>query len=328
MTLVDQRDDPLPLAVSQGDPAGIGPEIIVKALATRPDLARESVIHGDPDVLHDTARRLGLSAPTRIEVVTYSQEKPLETGVETAATGDHAYRCVLSAARSVLAGNARALVTAPLSKHAMNQAGHLYPGHTELLAQVAGGCSVRMMLANPELRVVLVTIHEPLAKAVQMLDQAIVEETINIAARALTISLGRAPRLAVAGLNPHAGESGLLGREEIEIISPAIESAKRKGINVRGPLPPDTVFMSARGLATFDAVIAMYHDQGLIPVKYLGVEDGVNVTLGLPFVRTSPDHGTAFDIAGKGIAQANSMISALNAAVEMTLPSDRQPEGS
>ncbi|MFK7965266.1 MAG: 4-hydroxythreonine-4-phosphate dehydrogenase PdxA [Burkholderiaceae bacterium] len=324
MTRVDQRHDHQPLAISQGDPAGIGPEIIVKALATRSDLAHDSVVHGDSVVLRDAAHRLGLPPPPNIEVVTYSREKQLEIGVESAATGDHAYRCVLSAARSVLAGNARALVTAPLSKHAMNLAGHTYPGHTELLAETAGDCPVRMMLANPELRVVLVTIHEPLARAVEMLDQAIVEETIEIAARALTISLGRAPRLAVAGLNPHAGESGLLGREEIEIISPAIESAKRKGIDAQGPLPPDTVFMSARGLRTFDAVIAMYHDQGLIPVKYLGVEDGVNVTLGLPFVRTSPDHGTAFDIAGKGIAQANSMMCAIRAAVEMTSPPDRK----
>lgn len=313
----------MPLAVSQGDPSGIGPEIIVRALAEQPDLAEQCVVHGDPDLLASTARSLNLSTPPNIEVVTYSNPEPVNLGADSALSGDHAFRCVVSAANSVLGGKARALVTAPLSKQAMNLAGHLYPGHTELLAELAGGQPVRMMLANTELRVVLVTIHQPLAQAIASINSALIVETIEIAATSLAAFLGRAPRLAVAGLNPHAGEAGLLGREEIEIITPAIKITQGNGIDVQGPFAPDTVFMNARGLQRFDAVIAMYHDQGLIPVKYLGVEEGVNITLGLPFVRTSPDHGTAFDIAGKGIAQAQSMIIALTTAIEMTDQNNR-----
>ena len=307
-----------PLAISQGDPGGIGPEIIVKALASQPGLAQQCVVHGDPDLLNATAKSLRLPIPPKIEVVAYTHGSSLTVGASSALSGDHAFRCVVSAAKSVLAGKARALVTAPLSKQAMNLAGHHYPGHTELLAELAGGQAVRMMLANAELRVVLVTIHQPLAEAIRSLSIELIAQAIEIAAASLAVSLGRAPRLAVAGLNPHAGEAGLLGQEEIEIIAPAIELMRNKGIDAQGPFPPDTVFMSARGMARYDAVIAMYHDQGLIPVKYLGVEDGVNITLGLPFVRTSPDHGTAFDIAGRGIAQAKSMASALIAAIEMT----------
>lgn len=323
MNANSDRPPVLPLAVSQGDPSGIGPEIIVKALAEQSSLAEQCVVHGDPDLLNATAKALDLPIPPNIEVVTYSQEGYLNIETDSAWSGDHAFRCVVSAAKSVIAGNARALVTAPLSKQAMNLAGHHYPGHTELLAELAGGRPVRMMLANAELRVVLVTIHQPLAQAIGSLSTALIAETIEIASASLAVMLGRAPRLAVAGLNPHAGEAGLLGREEIEIISPAIKITQNKGIDVQGPFSPDTVFMSARGLQRFDAVIAMYHDQGLIPVKYLGVEEGVNITLGLPFVRTSPDHGTAFDIAGKGTAQAQSMISALSAAVEMTASDNR-----
>jgi 4-hydroxythreonine-4-phosphate dehydrogenase len=218
------------------------------------------------------------------------------------------------------------LVTAPLHKEALHAAGapyDQYPGHTELLqaeAALHAGVTlaqmpVRMMLANDELRTVLVSIHVSLREALNAITFERVLQTLRITHDALSRVLGRAPRMAVAGVNPHAGEGGLFGREEIDILQPALTQARAEGLNVHGPFAPDTVFMRARrkpdGQREFDVVIAMYHDQGLIPVKYLGVELGVNVTLGLPLVRTSPDHGTAMDLAGKGQADASSMIQAI-----------------
>ena len=219
-----------------------------------------------------------------------------------------------------LDGRARAVVTAPLAKEALQAGGHSYPGHTELLAELAGGADVRMMLANHELRTVLVSIHLSLREAIERVHTSNVVDTIRIADAALRRAGVDMPRIAVAGLNPHAGENGMFGREEIEQIAPAVAQARESGIRAFGPFPPDTVFMRARGFAEFDVVIAMYHDQGLIPVKYLGLDEGVNVTIGLPFVRTSPDHGTAFDIAGKpgpkgrGLADARSLVSAIRQA--------------
>lgn len=233
---------------------------------------------------------------------------------------------------SRLPGAPGALVTAPLSKAALHLAGYAYPGHTEILQAFAAQAAqapvpVRMMLANDELRVVLVSVHVALREAIARLSVAGVLETLEIAHTSLSAMLGRAPRLAVAGLNPHAGEDGLFGREELDLIAPAIAQAQARGILASGPYPPDTVFARARlsrhdhthnqpGTA-FDAVIAMYHDQGLIPVKYLGIEHGVNVTLGLPFVRTSPDHGTAFDIAGQGRSDARSLLAAIRMARQL-----------
>jgi 4-hydroxythreonine-4-phosphate dehydrogenase len=228
-----------------------------------------------------------------------------------------------------LRGEIAALVTAPLHKEALSAAGAPYdqfPGHTEMLQAAAAKhlgkavaeVPVRMMLANDELRTVLVSIHMSLREALVAVTYDNVLQTILITHAALTAALGRAPRIAVAGVNPHAGEGGLFGREEIEVIAPAIAAARAKGCNVSGPWAPDTVFMRARHTATkageFDVVVAQYHDQGLIPVKYLGVEKGVNVTLGLPLVRTSPDHGTAFDIAGAGHADASSLLEAVRMA--------------
>lgn len=221
------------------------------------------------------------------------------------------------------------MVTAPLHKEAMHAAGapfDAFPGHTELLqAQAAryvgktlAEMPVRMMLANEELRTVLVSIHVSLRAAIEAVTFANVLETIQITHASLARVLGRSPRIGVAGLNPHAGEGGLFGREELDIIAPAIAAARASGCDVSGPWAPDTVFMRARRLCDapgeFDVVVAMYHDQGLIPVKYLGVEKGVNVTLGLPLVRTSPDHGTAFDIAGKGLADPSSLLEAVAVA--------------
>jgi len=301
-----------PIAISMGDPCGIGPEIVVRALA-EPALAEDCIVFGDAGVLQATATWLQLPVPPRIEPVTRLQPLP-RLGEPDAAAGDAAYRYIVAAARSARSGEARALVTAPISKAALQAAGHRWPGHTELLADLAGGAEVRMMLANDELRVVLVTVHLALRDAIDALDTKRILKTIAIADAGLRRAGIAKPRLAVAGLNPHAGESGLFGREEIDIIAPAVEAARADGIDATGPHPPDTVFMQARGFARFDAVIAMYHDQGLIPVKYRGIDQGVNVTLGLPFVRTSPDHGTAYDIAGQGVADPASLLAAIRLA--------------
>ena len=325
----------LPIAVTMGDPAGIGPEIVLKLIASRPpgeanvpgapaatsldDKPRSDfVVYGDPIVLAREARRLGLNTERLAirECSTLPADLPL--GRVDRRAGDAAFRAVRQAAADAVAGRVRAVVTAPLNKEAMNAAGHRFPGHTEILAEVAGGVPVRMMLANQELRTVLVTIHTPLRQAIEQLTAASILETIRLTHAHLRVAGIPSPRIAVAGLNPHAGEGGLIGREEIEIIAPAIAAAQRDGIDATGPHAPDTVFMRARGFAEFDVVIAMYHDQGLIPVKYLGLEEGVNVTVGLPFVRTSPDHGTAFDIAGKGIADTRSLAAAIRMADEMS----------
>jgi 4-hydroxythreonine-4-phosphate dehydrogenase len=252
-------------------------------------------------------------------------------GQVSAQAGRQAAAAVVQAAQAALAGQVAAVVTAPLHKEALHAAGVDFPGHTELLqAQAAqflnrsvSEVPVRMMLANAELRTVLVSIHVSLRQALEAVTYENVLETLRISHDSLSRLLGRVPRIAVAGLNPHAGEGGLFGREELEVIQPALEQALALGMQVVGPLAPDTVFMRARQApgkpGEFDAVVAMYHDQGLIPIKYLGVDEGVNVTLGLPFVRTSPDHGTAFDKAGSGMASESSLVEALKMAQKLSL---------
>ena len=327
-----------PLAITLGDPAGIGPETIVRAFAEAPDATRDCCVVGDVGVLRRAAQLLpGLPwVVARVDMLHEATEapprcipvlqpgpdaQPVPWGVVDAAAGRLAADCVQWGARAALRGETAALVTAPVHKEALAAAGVPYPGHTELLqaeAAAFAGCAladmpVRMMLANDELRTVLVSIHVSLRDAIDAVSRESVLQTIRIAHAALAGMLGRAPRIGVAGLNPHAGEGGLFGREEIEHIAPAVAQARAGGLDVHGPFAPDTVFMRARNGA-FDVVVAMYHDQGLIPVKYLGVEQGVNVTLGLPLVRTSPDHGTAFDIAGTGRADARSLVAALRMA--------------
>ena len=309
-----------PIAITMGDPAGIGPEIILRALARAPETGLEGpfFVYGCPGWMEAVARRLGLNTGL-LEVVPVTEvPEDLPVGQVSAAGGEAAFQAVYRAAQDAMAGKVRAVVTAPLSKAAMNLAGHVYPGHTEILAEVGGNVPVRMMLANEELRTVLVSIHVPLGVAVSSLSTAGIVETIRLTDAFLRMTGIQAPRIAVAGINPHAGEDGLLGDEEIRVIGPAVHEARAQGIDASGPWPPDTVFMRARGFAEFDVVIAMYHDQGLIPVKYLGVDEGVNLTVGLPFVRTSPDHGTAFDIAGKGIAQPNSLLAAMRMAERLS----------
>ncbi len=263
-----------------------------------------------------------------------SDGSPVDTslapwGHVSAKAGRMGGQAVVWAAQAALRGEIAALVTAPLHKEALALAGwpfDQFPGHTELLQSEAAAfhgkavaeMPVRMMLANDELRTVLVSIHVSLLDAIRAVTFDAVIQTLHITHQALYKTLGHPPRMGVAGLNPHAGEGGLFGREEIDIIAPAIAAARAQGMRAYGPFAPDTVFMRARAqpgrTGEFDVVIAMYHDQGLIPVKYLGVEKGVNVTLGLPLVRTSPDHGTAFDIAGQGVADASSLIEAVRVA--------------
>jgi 4-hydroxythreonine-4-phosphate dehydrogenase len=340
-----------PIAITLGDPAGIGPEIIAKAFRDAPELTGGCFVAGDVATLR---RAVKVISAGQIPLPVALIETPAEAlimpprclpllqlgdlaeivpfGCLNANAGKLAAECVVWAAQAALRGEVAAMVTAPLNKEALALAGapHAnYPGHTEMLqALAAAHCGkslaempVRMMLANDELRVVLVSIHVSLRDAIEAVTFDNVLQTLRITHDSLNAFLGRAPRFGVAGLNPHAGESGLFGREEIDIIAPAIAAARLQGLQVRGPFAPDTVFMRARNKndrpGEFDVVVAMYHDQGLIPVKYLGVEQGVNVTLGLPLVRTSPDHGTAFDIAGTGQADASSLLAAIRLARQL-----------
>ncbi|HYE70265.1 MAG TPA: 4-hydroxythreonine-4-phosphate dehydrogenase PdxA [Aquabacterium sp.] len=322
------------LAVTMGDPAGIGPEIAVRALAAQ-DNGR-CVVVGDVGVMRRAVRQCGLLSPVVVldrpadlpppGCVPVWQPEGLPPGLDAlpqgqvlAACGAAAARCIEAGTALALRGEVAGLVTAPIHKEALSAAGVPYPGHTEMLQALTGAGAVRMMLANPQLRVVLVTIHLSLRRAIDSLDVAGVLETLRITDAALKRWGIARPRIAVAGLNPHAGEGGLFGDEELRIIAPAIAQAAAEGIGAEGPLAPDTVFMRARHAppahpGEFDAVVSMVHDHGLIAVKYLGVEEGVNVTLGLPIVRTSPDHGTAFDIAGRGVADAASLRAALRMA--------------
>ena len=332
-----------PVAITMGDACGIGPEIVLKACAERLGTAgaQPLLVYGDAGVLAREARALGLAldvvtvdspeaaaaiaiAPSgaggrlRVPVIACSElPVDLPTGRVDARAGAAAHAAIVRASHDAIAQRVCAVVTAPIHKEAIAAAGVRHPGHTELLAELAGVTDVRMMLANDELRTILVTIHVPLRAAIDAITREAVRDTITIADAGLKrLGIAR-PRIAVAGLNPHAGEGGLMGREEIESITPAIADARAAGIDASGPWPGDTVFMRARHFRDFDVVVAMYHDQGLIPVKYLGVDTGVNVTVGLPFVRTSVDHGTAFDIAGHGVADHHSLLAAIDLALKL-----------
>ena len=330
----------LPLLVTMGDASGIGPEIIAGAAAAGE--LDDAVVVGDTGVLRRAVAACGLALPIAVlehpsdraacppGVLAVCSPASLQPGLADlsfgeidARAGAAAARCIEQAVAWMREGAGRAIVTAPIHKEALSAAGIAFPGHTEMLQALAAASGaplppVRMMLANDELRVVLVTIHMSLRRAIDALSTQGIVDTLAIThAAGLRFGLA-APRIAVAGLNPHAGEGGLFGDEEITLIAPAIAQARAAGIVASGPYAPDTVFMRARDAAgkpgEFDFVVAMTHDHGLIPVKYLGVEQGVNVTLGLPFVRTSPDHGTAFDIAGRGIADPSSLVAAVRMA--------------
>jgi 4-hydroxythreonine-4-phosphate dehydrogenase len=332
----------LPVAISMGDACGIGPEIIAKAFAA--GMLRRGLVVGELAVMRRAAAIVaaaeGVSLPVaQLECAAQALQAPprcvpvlpvtglpaglaeLPLGRVDARAGAAAARCIREAAALARAGEVAAIVTAPIHKEALAAAGEPYPGHTELLQAEAGASAVRMMLANDELKTVLVSIHVSLREAIATVSTESVLQTLRIAHTAASLWGVPVPRIAVAGLNPHAGEGGMFGDEELRFIAPAIEAARREGIDATGPYAPDTVFMRARHApghaGEFDLVIAMYHDQGLIPVKYLGVEQGVNVTLGLPFVRTSPDHGTAFDLAGTGRADPRSLIAAFEMACRL-----------
>ncbi|WP_183353863.1 4-hydroxythreonine-4-phosphate dehydrogenase PdxA [Geomonas silvestris] len=321
------------IAVTMGDPSGVGPEIIVQALAD-PELNRlcRPLVLGDRGALERalaitklplTLETVQETGPLRREPgVVYLREltrlasEEMTFGSPSAAGGDAAYRYICEAAQLCLSGAAKAMATAPINKEALNRAGHHFPGHTELLAQLTGTDQVVMMLAGERLRVTLVTIHEALAQVPALVTRERVLETIRITDRALARYFCPAPRLAVLALNPHCGEGGLFGDEERTVIAPAIAAARAEGIDAVGPLSADTLFHFAVS-GGYDAVVCMYHDQGLIPLKLLHFDDGVNVTLGLPIIRTSVDHGTAYDLAGTGKASAQSMKAALVMAAQM-----------
>jgi 4-hydroxythreonine-4-phosphate dehydrogenase len=321
------------IAITMGDAAGIGPEIIMKALAV-------PQVHAfcRPLVVGDAARlrRAGEIVGSTLRVhslreaaqATFGQGRvecidlplvpaDLPFGRTSAIAGEAAFRFIERAVRIVEAGGAQAICTAPLSKEALHAAGHKYPGHTELLAALTGTPEVSMMLTAPKLRVIHVTTHIGLLDAIERIDAALVERVIGRAHDTLRKAGIARPRIGVCGINPHAGENGLFGRgEEAGKIEPAVKNAQARGIDVRGPLPADTLFfLAARG--DFDIVVAMYHDQGHGPIKVLGLESGVNITIGLPVVRTSVDHGTAFDIAGSGVADERSLIEALRQAAAL-----------
>lgn len=327
------------VGLTMGDPAGIGPEIIAKSMsdAALYEHCRPLVI-GDVEILRRTVASLGLA------LVVHPTDQPSEglyrhgtLDVLQAVTGDlsaitlgrvqpeagkAAGECVVRATELALAGLIDAIATAPLNKDALNQAGYHYPGHTEMLADLTGAKDYSLTLIAGKLRVIHVTTHVSMRRALDLVDRASVGRIIRLADRFCRTIGVEAPRVAVAGFNCHAGENGLFGTEEIEHIRPAIDDARADGVDVSGPWPGDTIFYRA-SKGEFDIVVAMYHDQGHIPVKMLGFEAGVNLTAGLPIIRTSVDHGTAFDIAGKGVAGHGSMIEAVKLAAR--LARERQP---
>ncbi|MEI7617275.1 MAG: 4-hydroxythreonine-4-phosphate dehydrogenase PdxA [Actinomycetota bacterium] len=324
------------IAVTMGDPAGVGAEVIVKALSRAEVTAMcRPVVIGDAHRLTIAAQLCGLSLRIRVvadpselasatELSTITVIDPqvvpaaLEWGVVSPQAGEAAYRYVAIAAQLAISGKVQAICTAPLNKEALHAAGHLFPGHTELLAHLTGTDEVSMMLEAPGLRVVHVTTHIGILDAIDRINPALIERTVRRTHSTLRRAGIDLPRFAVCGINPHAGENGLFGRgEEADKIAPAVAQLQSEGIDVVGPLPADTLFYRARR-GEFDCVVAMYHDQGHGPVKVLGLEAGVNITIGLPVVRTSVDHGTAFDIAGTGVADERSMIEALKQAVALS----------
>ena len=349
-----------PIAITMGDPGGIGPEIVLKcflksldnpssrevmqgafivgdlphlerakaSLGQNSNLLKLKQIKQIEDIYLDDFIKKNLDGSAKVPILDVERSETSCSSLAPISTisvqaGRAAARNIFWGAKAALRGEVAALVTAPINKQSLALAGIDFPGHTEMLQFSAAehlGVSVsqipvRMMLVSPELRVVLVSIHLSLRAAIEQVTKENILQTLKITHDSLMGVLGRAPRIAVAGLNPHSGEGGLMGKEELEIIAPAINLARTKygDMNVSGPYAPDTVFMQAR-TGVYDVVIAMYHDQGLIPIKYLGLDRGVNVTLGLPLVRTSPDHGTAFEIAGQGVADPASMWASIELA--------------
>lgn len=322
-----------PLILTPGEPGGVGRELALMAwrhaTANGPSSA-PFVLIDDPDAVTARARRIGSTTPIRVvetpaeglsvfgsalPILAHSFPEPDAPGTPDPANGHAVVDAIRRAVEIVQAGDGAAVVTNPIQKETLYRAGFTHPGHTEFLAALAGA-DIRpvMLLASPELRVVPVTIHIPLAEVPRQLTTELIVETGRITARAMTADFGIArPRLAIAGLNPHAGEGGALGKEDGEIVAPAVEALKAEGIDAFGPAPADTLF-HAEARKGYDVVLGMYHDQVLVPIKTLDFWGGVNVTIGLPFIRTSPDHGTALDIAGTGTARESSLVAAIDLA--------------
>lgn len=321
------------IAITMGDPAGIGPEIIMKALA-QPEVHAicQPLVVGDAGRLRQAGAIVG--STITVDSLAHADEALFGTGAVqcidlkcvpddlpfgklSPVAGETAYRCIAAAVEIVQAGQAQGICTAPLSKEALHAAGHKFPGHTEMLAHLTGTPEVSMMLVSPKLRVIHVTTHIGLIDAIARIEPGLVERVIT-RGHGVLVKAGIAnPKIGVCAINPHAGENGLFGHgEEAEKITPAVEACQARGWDVRGPLPADTLFFLA-GRGDYDMVVAMYHDQGHGPIKVLGLEAGVNITVGLPVIRTSVDHGTAFDIAGTGVADERSLIEALRQAVEL-----------
>ncbi len=321
------------IAITMGDPAGIGPEVIMKALA-QPEAQElcNMLVIGDAGRLRQAGKIVG--GALQVDSLADAKDanftsknvqcvdlkivpEDLPFGQMSPVAGEAAYRYIEKAVQVVQAGLAQGICTAPLSKEALHAAGHKYPGHTELLAHLTGTPEVSMMLVSPKLRVIHVTTHIGLIDAIRKIEPGLVERVITRGHDVLVKAGITNPKIGVCAINPHAGENGLFGYgEEAEKITPAVEKCQAKGWDVRGPLPADTLFFLA-GRGDYDMVVAMYHDQGHGPIKVLGLESGVNITVGLPVIRTSVDHGTAFDIAGKGIADERSLIEALRQAVDL-----------
>lgn len=314
------------LALTVGDPAGIGPEVVLKALAQSQLPAAELSVYGPLALLKERAARFGLLQPEQLPAVFVDvpADGPVPLGQHSPAGGRAAAEAVLAAAREALAGRLDGLVTAPLNKESLAAAGYPWPGHTELLAEVAGTDDFAMLFVGGGLRVALLTIHRALRSVPELLTPALVKRVTRLVHRELPRFGCARRRIALCGLNPHAGEGGLFGTEERDVMVPALAALRAEGLDVHGPFPADSLFVRhQRG--EFDAVVAAYHDQGLIPVKLAAFGQAVNVTLGLPFVRTSVDHGTGFDIVEQGSADPGSLLEALQVAVGMC--GERTPPG-
>jgi 4-hydroxythreonine-4-phosphate dehydrogenase len=321
-----------PLALTLGDPAGVGPEVTAAAWRALRETGPAFFAVGDARTLAATGAPVTEIAEASealsrfadaLPVLDIPLARPVIPGKPTAEAATCVVRWIEAAVQLALEGAAAGVVTAPIAKATLYETGFAFPGHTEFIgeltkaAPMAGARGPVMMLATEGLRAALVTVHEPLARVPQLITEARIVGIGTVVAEALGRDFGiERPRIAVAGLNPHAGEGGALGREDLEVVAPAVEALRRAGIDARGPLSADTMFHEA-ARSTYDAALCLYHDQALIPVKMLDFWGGVNLTLGLPIVRTSPDHGTAFDIAGKGLARSDSMIAAVRLAAEI-----------
>jgi 4-hydroxythreonine-4-phosphate dehydrogenase len=322
--------------ITMGDPSGIGPEIILKSFENPLIRKNQVVVIGDYSVMQAAGNLLKINSfklqrAFSISDCTFNENilniidlnlismDLLQPGTVQKESGNAAFEYIRKAVELVKIGDINSIVTAPLNKEAMHLAGHKYPGHTEILAHLTDTEDYAMLLFDRKLSVIHVSTHISLMEAITGLKSSRIEKVVELADKAMRKLCSGPPRIAVAGINPHAGENGLFGKEEIDIIMPAISRIKEKGINVTGPVPPDTVFLQAVN-GKFDVVVAMYHDQGHIPLKLLGFNSGVNITVGLPFIRTSVDHGTAFEIAWQGKANENSMVEAILLAVRLSAP--------